>query len=561
MVFVGVVVRGANPSFNDFDTNQFKVSASGAQPRVNIYRLSSTNIDLVFSLNLTAVTNANGQVVVSASGGGSATNTIDVGILTNIVILTNGLQRLIGATTDTNVVNAITAGKFIANLTGIGTNTTLWVSNGLFTVNFPNGTNAVLVDTAGDLLLQTIQGNTVLKYQAGNFNTEALQLAINGGNKFFANGTSTSIYDQSNHVTLDITQMPDTTRRTRVLGPFHAVGNITNDVLAPGQIVTTDINRALATPVVNGAGAFTNNGSGGFGWYPGYDTITSVNTKTNLLESRLMTNGVFVLSTNGFGTNTTFYIPYIGGFNVNYTNGRSAFSSLQGGGGANAGIVIGLPDGSPVFNYINPSVGGVDAVSLQRDNKSVFVNNNSGATIFDQSNNPAVSFVQQANGTEIATFPGGASWATALTTIDPVTGKLSASEIDSASGVFSSLTVTNVSGPVAFITNTPTTGNGTVTMDMYHASDLLVTNAAVTVSLKNVPTSTSADCILIISNSLASGSTFLLTSSGFSFLTNGVPTRNAYLTNLTAKNQVAYLTVHCQGPTLTNAVLTHFYDP
>ncbi len=114
---------------------------------------------------------------------------------------------------------------------------------------------------------------------------------------------------------------------------------------------------------------------------------------------------------------------------------------------------------------------------------------------------------------------------------------------------------------VVYTTNPVTTGNGTVTMDMSKTYALLTTNANITVSLANVPTATDRPSVLIISNSLGSGNTFILTASGFSFLTNGVPTQTAYLTNLTAKNQVALLSVNAYANILTNAVLTHFYNP
>lgn len=126
--------------------------------------------------------------------------------------------------------------------------------------------------------------------------------------------------------------------------------------------------------------------------------------------------------------------------------------------------------------------------------------------------------------------------------------------------VKSGATTTNAN--TAYTTNALTTvGNGTATMDMLNTYALFITNANFTLSLANVPVTMDRPSVLIISNSLASGSTIILTASGFSFLTNGVPTQTAYLTNLTAKSQVAYLSVNCYGPALTNAVLTHFYNP
>lgn len=122
-------------------------------------------------------------------------------------------------------------------------------------------------------------------------------------------------------------------------------------------------------------------------------------------------------------------------------------------------------------------------------------------------------------------------------------------------------TVTLVNGSSEFSTNTATTGNNTITMDMLKAFSLLSTNiATATLSLANVPTSSDRCATLILSNSAASG-TVEITTSGFSVLTNGMPSAKFWVTNNSAKRQVTHLTVNCYGGFLTNAIVTHFYEP
>lgn len=128
-----------------------------------------------------------------------------------------------------------------------------------------------------------------------------------------------------------------------------------------------------------------------------------------------------------------------------------------------------------------------------------------------------------------------------------------------ANQFFGQTTTTNLS--TDFSTNTITTGNGTATMDMSKTYSLLATNANITISLANVPTVTDRPSILILTNTGANASTILITLSGFSCLTNGVPTQTFWVTNLTAKNQVTYLSVNSYAGRLTNAVATAFYNP
>lgn len=111
-----------------------------------------------------------------------------------------------------------------------------------------------------------------------------------------------------------------------------------------------------------------------------------------------------------------------------------------------------------------------------------------------------------------------------------------------------------------FPTNAPTTGNGTVTLDMLAAPVFLITNQPVTISLANIPTSTDRPQFMIISNSASTN--VLITLSGFSAITNGgAPTSTFWTTNNDAKRQVTYLNVNSWAGKHTNAIVTHFYNP
>lgn len=129
-------------------------------------------------------------------------------------------------------------------------------------------------------------------------------------------------------------------------------------------------------------------------------------------------------------------------------------------------------------------------------------------------------------------------------------------QVFTGSNYFSKLASANSS----YSTNTITTGNGTATMDMLKSKSYLATNANITISLLNVPTTTDRAATLWLSNSAASGS-ITVTLSGFSCLTNGVPTQTFFVTNNDAKQQFGVLSVNCYGNIITNAVYAHFYNP
>lgn len=107
-----------------------------------------------------------------------------------------------------------------------------------------------------------------------------------------------------------------------------------------------------------------------------------------------------------------------------------------------------------------------------------------------------------------------------------------------------------------------TTTSFTPQINMLLEDQLFVSATNFSIAVANVPTASTRYSTMTISNSGNNASTILVTLTGFCALTNGstVATSSFYVTNVTAKNQVAELNVRCRANGLTNGIVTHLYD-
>jgi hypothetical protein len=120
------------------------------------------------------------------------------------------------------------------------------------------------------------------------------------------------------------------------------------------------------------------------------------------------------------------------------------------------------------------------------------------------------------------------------------------------------LTVTN---NTEFQTNDIT--SFTPVVDMLQHDQIFISATNFSLAVKNIPKDMTRYASVIITNSGANASTIAVTLVGFAGVSGSSPIPGAtfYVTNLTAKHQIAELDIKCRGPGLTNAVVTHFYDP
>lgn len=143
------------------------------------------------------------------------------------------------------------------------------------------------------------------------------------------------------------------------------------------------------------------------------------------------------------------------------------------------------------------------------------------------------------------------------------------------SGVNGSLTLNDSSGAVELTATNGgiwtkanveyginTTTSFTPQINMLLEDQLFVSATNFSIAVANVPTASTRYSTMTISNSGNNASTILVTLTGFCAFTNGstVATSTFYVTNVTAKNQVAELNVRCRANGLTNGIVTHLYD-
>lgn len=290
VVFACFVADAANVSFNDFDTNQIHANAFGPQPRVSIFSLAGTNLDLVYGINMVAITNGH-QIVISSTGG-QATNTIDVGALTNILVFTNGLQRLIAASTDTNVINIL---LYDPHMDG------LYVTNGI--------TNGILQVVGGVVwadqygMLSNIPPQVANTIYAGPVNGADAQptfrpLVI----RDFPTGVAT--YD-----------IPNAFTKPNYFNAITVTNGITNISLTANTVLKSDANKATAS-IPNSAGALTNSGGGVLGYYNAFVALDANNifTGSNLFNGKLTVSSNLLVTGNivSTGTNTWTGTQHVG---------------------------------------------------------------------------------------------------------------------------------------------------------------------------------------------------------------------------------------------------------
>lgn len=161
-------------------------------------------------------------------------------------------------------------------------------------------------------------------------------------------------------------------------------------------------------------------------------------------------------------------------------------------------------------------------------------------------------------------FWGGATWSNSIAASGDHVDIGTNGTVAASGGVTSATLNTGsevITNNIDVITNQCTTGNGTATVDMTKLEQTLITNTTVAIQLANVPTSTERSTVVTITNSAASGNTWALTFTGFSVMTNGYPCAGLFVTNLTAKAQVAKLSISCRAGGLTNASLMFVFNP
>lgn len=458
-----VVARGANTSFNDFDTNQFHANAFGPQPRVTLFSLSPTNLDLVIGINMTGVTNGH-QLVISATGGqGQATNSIDIGALTNIVILTNGIERLIAATTDTNVVNILLLFPHMSGLV---------VTNGVTNLLLQaSGADVVWADANG--MLTNVPGQAANVFYSGPPNSGPAQPTFRAIVQKDLLGANVAFQDRVNTFSKD-----------NYFAGLQSTNGITNLSLTASTVLKSDSAKAISS-IPNGTGALTNNGAGVVDWYNGFidivsaraltnsfDTIADVNAKTNLLMTitgaQALTNNFATIPfaeslTNSFDTiadvnaKTNLLMTIVGAqaltnnfatipFAESLTNGKLGSAS-----GVGTNITL---KGTTHFDSLQ-STNNFNIQSLNAGTVERFM---SGGGV-DLTFNDVGAFPWLSTTTPLAipwlTNSGGATFANGLTTIDGASGLIATPEIDATTAFIQDLWITNLSGTIPAVNLQP----------------------------------------------------------------------------------------------------------